>query len=437
MVRTRIFRALVCVTIITIGCTHAEKNKPKIENENSTKNDTQEWAVLMIEGYRNFNKNRSIKGADQIFEATELMPRKNLENYLVSAMAYASKGENEKAFKAIGRAIEEGFKDSDLLNSIPEFSPLHNDVKWESLLLKADNLRLEHQKSIQNPKLLEELKNMWAQDQAALNQYEESIRSLDSTATDNDYRRLFESVEDRWEINKNKLDSIVKIHGWPGNKLVGEDGAKIAWAIPQHYPNVFFKEKCLGFIKEAMKKGDVDPNYYAELKDRIARETWQKQTFGASMAKNAPYPIENPAEVNKRRLELGLFEPVEVYAIYHGIEYKLPTQEEIQSLYEKALNNYKKFENFIGEKKVDSANTYIVKAIKAHGDISNEQLYEASIQLAQINNRRSQRISMNILKVLIWRKWEKRYKILEQEEFNKLRSQNEWKEIKELIKMSR
>ncbi len=433
---TKTLQILICFAIIATSCKQV-KNNPRNTNENLVQNANTKWVAPMIQAYKEFNKNRSVKAANYIFEATELMPNKNLENYLVSAMVYAQNKEKEKALKAIERAIEEGFKDSELLNSIPEYISLKNNPRWNKLILETDNRRSEYEKSIQNIKLLELLRNLWAKDQEALNHYEDSIKNIDSTATAEDYRRLFEPVENRWEINKNKLDSIINIYGWPGNKLVGEEGAKVAWSIPQHHPDILFKEKCLHLIKNALEKGDVDPNHYAQLSDRIARETWQKQTYGTSMDRNAPFPIKNPTNVNKERSQIGLIEPMEVHSIYHGIEYKSPSKEEIKSVFKRAQENYKKFENFITLKESDSANTYITKAISAHGDISNQQLFNASLLLAKINDKRSQRMSIKILKVLIWRKWDNRFKILNQAEFDLLRTKPEWIKILKMIELSK
>lgn len=442
MINRKAFRTLVFLSFCfaTIGCIDSGKNNSKIENQSTIENNTQEWVSLMIEGYQNFNNDRSLKSANQIFKATELMPKKNLENYLVSAMVYAPNGENDKAFMSIERAIDEGFKDSETLNSIPEFSSLHSDLRWDSLMSKIDTKNRLHLKSIQNPRLLEELKEMWVQDQRVLSQYEENENLLDSTATSEDYRLLFEAVENRWEINKNKLDSIVKIHGWPGYKLVGELGAKIAWGIPQHHPDIFFKENCLTLIKEAVERNDTDTDYYAKLTDRIARETWQKQTYGSSMAETNPHPIKNPTEINKRRLELGLKEPIEVYAAYHGISYQNPTTEEAEQqskiARDNALKDYLKFEQFISEKVIDSANLYLRKAIRSYGDITNEELNQASLKLAQTNNKQSKNLSLRIIKVLIWRKWKGRFDILKNDKFIPLHTDREWENIKKLLQKS-
>lgn len=444
MIKNKSNRALIllgiCLSICLISCNY--KNKAiEIQNERITTQDNQKWIDAVIKAYRSFNENPNIKSADLLFEASELMPKKNWEIYFMTATIYASNGEKDKAFKSLRNAIQFGLKESELIVTYPELSSLKDDSRWNEILASAVLSKKEYLKNIENPKLLEELESMWAQDQHTLSQYEANIKSLNSTATNEDYQRLFKPVEDQWEINRTKLDSIINIHGWPGNKLVGEDGAKIAWAIPQHYPDVFFKEKCLSLIKEAVEKGDFDPNHYAELNDRIARETWQKQTFGASMNQNSPYPIKDPLNVDKRRIELGLIEPIEIYAYYHGIKYKVPNVEEAKSelklAYKKAQSHYAKFEDFAKKKNIDSANIHISKGISFYGDISNKQLYKAAVKLAQMNNKRSERITLRILKVLIWRKWNGRHKILIQSAFNSLQKNQEWLKIKELLKMSK
>ncbi|WP_299221756.1 DUF6624 domain-containing protein [uncultured Aquimarina sp.] len=423
----------ICTSILLCSCSNTIK-------DNNNESQKISWTDSLIKAYEILNQNPSVEAADKLFQATERMPKQNWENYLVCATIYGPKGENDKAFNSIEKAIETGLKDSELLNTLPEFSSLKSDPRWDVLITKTIKLEESYLKSIQNPELLKALENLWKLDQQTLSEYDQNIELLDSTATDEDYSRLFTPVENRWEINRQKLDSIINIHGWPGYKLVGEKGAKISWAIPQHYPDVFFKEQCLSLIKKAIEKGDTDPNHYAELHDRIARATWQKQTFGASMGKDSPYPIEDPANVNDRRLALGLLEPIEVYAYYHGITYQQPSIEEaelqMKTARDSAQKSYKKFEELVTRKESDSANMYIRKAIKFYGDLSNEQLYNASIKLAQTNNKKSKKISLKIIKVLIWRKWEGHQGFLVNKEFVSLHTDPEWITVKELLQKS-
>lgn len=415
------------IFVIQTGCRNDSENEYK-------------WAKDLTEAYAALHKDRNLKSADLIFEATENMPVKNWENYFVSATIYAEEEQFDKAFLSLNKAIANGLTDSSLIAYYPDFKNLKAHLEYDRILKSVQSARADYLGNIENPDLLKELENMWAQDQEALSAYENKLRMLDSTATYSDYKELFKPVEEIWEINKNKLDSIISIHGWPGNKLVGKEGAKIAWAIPQHHPDVFYKQKCLELIKKAVSEGDLDPNLYAELNDRIARESWQKQTYGASIDQNAPYPIEDPSNVNKRRFELGLMEPIEVYAYYHGIEYKAPTKEEAQVLsresYQKAQNYYQIFEDFLEESNPDSANTYILKAINYYGDISNEQLFKSAVKLAPLSNDRSKRIAENILEVLVWRKWTNRLIIPDHEAFTSLKERDEWMHLEEMIEKS-
>lgn len=430
---------VVIASFDLLSCKNQNKADSNAQNGRIAIEQNHEWTVPLIQAYQALDENRNAASADLLFDATNNMPNKNWENYFVCATIYAHDNKADRAFDAINKAIDAGLRDTDLLNSIPEFNSLRNDSRWQSLAVRTENKQKEYLEAIENPELLEFLKQLWAADQAALSQYEESSALLDSSATVADYKRLFESVENRWNINRAKLDSIIKIHGWPGNRLVGEDGAKISWAIPQHHPDVFFKEKCLSLIKEAVEKADYDPNHYAELNDRIARETWQKQTYGASMGQDAPYPIADPAQVNQRRLELGLLEPIEVYAYYHGITYKLPTAEEAvtetNANFEEAQTNYSKFELFLTANEIDSALVSIRKSIKFYGDLNNDQLYEASLKLSRQADQRCTNLGLKIVKVLIWRRWNKRFSVIKQQYFASF-NDDQWAVIEVLLNQS-
>lgn len=351
-------------------------------------------------------------------------------------MVFAEKGNLDKSYIALDKSIKYGLKDIELLNSITEFNPLKDNLRWEELISQTNKKKKKYLASIQNQKLFKELEYLWAKDQQALSEYEQEISLLDSNATIDKYNELFKSVEERWQINKTKLDSIIAIYGWPNNDLVGEDGSKIAWSIAQHHPDIFFKKKCLSLMEKETAQGNINPNHFAELNDRIARDTWQKQTFGASMGKQEPYPIENVSEVNKRRFELGLPEPIEVYALYHGFSYKIPSKEEVEEKYIKAQSDYRKFENNITSKEIDSSIIYLRKAIEAHGDISNEQLFESAKKLAKTNKKNAHSLSIDILKVLIWREWEKRFDIVKEPNFSSLADNDKWSGIIKSLKKS-
>lgn len=417
------------------------EDKQEVRQQSQITNFNQKWVAEFIEAYQALNQKPTLEAAELLFEATESMPIKNWDNYFMIATVFAANNENDKAFLALNKAIANGLRDSILLVTYPQLAPLRDDSSWNGVIANFTKSKAAYNRTIENPDLLKTLEDMWAKDQLALSEYQEAIQSLPESAGYEYYDKLFEPVEIRWEINKNKLDSIIQIYGWPGNRLVGAEGAKLAWAIPQHHPDVFFKEKCLKLLERAIQKKDVDPNHYAELHDRIARETWRKQTYGASMGEKAPYPIQDPVTVNKRRSILGLAEPIEIYALYHNINYNTPSvqqaEEGLRIAQEKAQYHYAKFEKFWNKKQIDSANNSIASAIRFYGDIDDEQLFAAALKLAQLENDRSKRISIKILKVLIWRKWEKRESILTKKEFKSLHDGPEWLAIKQLLSRSK
>lgn len=68
----------------------------------------------------------------------------------------------------------------------------------------------------------------------------------------------------------------------------------------------------------------------AMMQDRILMREGKKQIYGSQVVYNKTgeqifYPIEDETNVNIRREKVGL-QPLEEYAKYFGIDYKLPKQ---------------------------------------------------------------------------------------------------------------
>jgi hypothetical protein len=107
-----------------------------------------------------------------------------------------------------------------------------------------------------------------------------------------------------------RLKAIMDKHGWPGKSLVGSDGAEAAWfLVLQSQKDLPLQKRCLKLIKEA-PKGEVEPAHVAQLTDSVLIAERKKQIYGTGLqGKNGvlkPYPIEDEANVDKRRAEVGL-----------------------------------------------------------------------------------------------------------------------------------
>jgi hypothetical protein len=107
-----------------------------------------------------------------------------------------------------------------------------------------------------------------------------------------------------------RLNEILKKYGWPGKTLVGKDGAHAAFfLVLQAEKEVALQKRCLKLMKAA-PKGEVESEDIAYLTDRVLVADKKKQLYGTQLqvkgGKFMPLPIENEANVDKRRAEMGM-----------------------------------------------------------------------------------------------------------------------------------
>ena len=109
-----------------------------------------------------------------------------------------------------------------------------------------------------------------------------------------------------------RLGAILDQHGWPGQSLVGEDGAEAAWLVVQHAVGApALQRRARDLLAEAVVRGDAEPWTWAYLDDRIRTFEGRLQRHGTQFdwdheGKLSPLPIEDPEGVDDRRAELGL-----------------------------------------------------------------------------------------------------------------------------------
>jgi len=124
-------------------------------------------------------------------------------------------------------------------------------------------------------------------------------------------------------VNMARLEEIIAKHGWPGQSLVGNRAAVAAFLILQH-GSLQQQEKYLPIVKAASDKGDVEPAHLAMLQDRVLMRQGKPQIYGTQLWNDPSsgelglYPIEDSANVNSRRAEIGLA-PVNEYLRSIGI----------------------------------------------------------------------------------------------------------------------
>jgi hypothetical protein len=114
------------------------------------------------------------------------------------------------------------------------------------------------------------------------------------------------------DTNAARLDAIIATHGWPGRRLVGEEGARAAWLILQHaIAQPDFQRRGLLLLQYAANRGDVPLDEVAMLEDRVRVFEGRPQKYGTQYdwderGELSPHPIDDAEAVDDRRRALGL-----------------------------------------------------------------------------------------------------------------------------------
>jgi hypothetical protein len=111
--------------------------------------------------------------------------------------------------------------------------------------------------------------------------------------------------------NTRWLKEKVAQNGWPKRSVVGPNAAHAAWLLAQHADrDPIFQLQALRLMEPLLAKNEVTPKDYAFLYDRVYGELRGQQRYGTQMictaGKFAPQPIEDSANLDKRRQAVGL-----------------------------------------------------------------------------------------------------------------------------------
>ncbi len=176
----------------------------------------------------------------------------------------------------------------------------------------GSNARAPSANSAENPNLRQELLARMAEDQGVRKQWLGLLaRPQQPEDAEKQIKLIQDKLHDVDRKNLVRMKQIVKRFGWPGKSLVGSDGAQAAWLLVQHADaDVAFQKRCLALIIAAVKQGEASPEQMAYLTDRVRVAERKKQVYGTQFhevnGKQEPFPIENEAQLDHRRKEVGM-----------------------------------------------------------------------------------------------------------------------------------
>lgn len=141
-------------------------------------------------------------------------------------------------------------------------------------------------------------------------------------------------------INLVKIIRVIEEVGYPGSSLVGDTANEAAFYVLQHAP-LDILSRYFPLVREAAEGGEIPLRLAAMMEDRLLMYQGRPQKYGTQVRTlvtaegerlRVVWPIEAPAEVNRRRAEAGFELSVEENAKRLGLEYEPHTIEALEAL---------------------------------------------------------------------------------------------------------
>lgn len=232
-----------------------------------------------------------------------------------AAKAYAMAGRPDSVFYHLNRlAVRAKYAEYDKLTTESAFEKLKSDPRWTSLLeqVKANQQQIQEAERKFDRPLIALLDSLVSQDQkwrGEIGKLYNSPSGLDTLQM----RKLANRMMFTDSLNTGLIRKIVQKYGFPNTDLVGENGSHNFWLLIQHQdrlPN--FQIQVLELMKKEVDAKKASASDYAYLVDRVKVNTGQLQVYGTQMQLNnqqtsyEPKPVIDPANLNKRRSEVGL-----------------------------------------------------------------------------------------------------------------------------------
>jgi hypothetical protein len=241
------------------------------------------------------------------------------------AQSAARAGERNAAFAALQHAIEHGLAvPGDVVATDPALQTLHGDRRWPALLA-AIRCRAARRDTV----LRAELLRLAERDQQHRVGVEGLVRRAGRGSREADSAEAALAAADA--PLQARLKEIVRTRGWPGRRLVGDDGAHAAWLLLQHADSAY-QRALLPVVQRAVQRGDARAADAALLEDRVRMTAGRPQRYGSALRSSptpgAPptlAPIEDEPCVDRRRAAVQL-PPLADYLALFGVAYSPPSQ---------------------------------------------------------------------------------------------------------------
>ncbi len=151
-------------------------------------------------------------------------------------------------------------------------------------------------------------------------------------------------------VNIEKVKKILRANQWPEPSMIGDQGNITICNVLQHADQET-RESYIPLMRQAVLNKKLAPRYLVRAEDRIATDKGELQRYGGQM-KYYPetksfnvWPVYDPANVDKRRAEIGLG-PIAVF-LKSRFDFEWNLEEQIQRtlLFEREQHKTKQINN--------------------------------------------------------------------------------------------
>ncbi len=238
-----------------------------------------------------------------------------------AACSWALAGEADSAFAQLSlladnpRYTEDAHaaSDSDLLS-------LHGDTRWQPLIAKIKTHR-EAAEAHLDRELVAALDTILHDDQDGRLQLPEVEQKYGRESEE--LAAHWRMIEEKDSVNLVKVSRILDERGWPGHDVAGPRGSQTIFLVIQH-AGLEAQQKYLPLVREAVRKGYVNPSSLAMLEDRVALKESRSQVYGTQIGRDGEtgvyyiLPLDDPDNVDQRRASVGLG-PISEYIARWGL----------------------------------------------------------------------------------------------------------------------
>ncbi|AKD03110.1 DUF6624 domain-containing protein [Pontibacter korlensis] len=268
---------------------------------------------------------KEYKASGELYEKAFAKGAGSTTDYYNAACSWALAGNKDKAIANLQLAVDRGYINLSHLKQDTDLNSLHGDNRWKTLVQNLEK-KVAALEANYNKPLKAQLEKIYQTDQEVRRKI--STVQQEHGPNSPEMQALWKEMSETDDINKKAVVAVLEEHGWPGISLVGPQASSAVFLVIQHSDKQTM-EKYLPMLKAAAEKGEAAKSQVALMEDRVRMNNGQPQLYGSQLRMNNDteqyelHTIEDEANVNKRRAEMGL-EPLEEYMKRFGLDYKVP-----------------------------------------------------------------------------------------------------------------